>query len=200
MKTKFKYYSTLVFLIVIKTSVNQAQNYFAIKSIQASVSGTSTFHDWRSIITKTECTCYLQKDELSLKTISDVQVKILVAGIKSTEGKIMDEKTYEAFKYKVNPYITFTANNIQVDTSKPVINIAGNLTMAGVSRPITLGAEIGMVPNGDVEVSIVKKLKMTEFNMKPPTAVLGTIVVGDEVTLSFNLILTSKSNSINNSN
>jgi hypothetical protein len=36
---------------------------------------------------------------------------------------------------------------------------------------------------------------MTEFNMEPPKAMMGTIKAGDEVTINFNIIF-SGSNSI----
>ncbi len=62
--------------------------------------------------------------------------------------------------------------------------------MAGTSKPVELEATGKMLANGDFQLSFSKKLKMTDFNMKPPTAVLGTIKVGDEITLNFNMVLT----------
>lgn len=192
MTRKLSYPLILLLLMVVGVSTVKSQSVFSIKSIKASISGTSTFHDWKSSITKTECTCYFKNSELSVTTIRDLQVKIPVEGIKSTEGKIMDTKTYEAFKYESNPYITFSANESQFDASQAgVVTITGNLTMAGISHPVTLIARLKTLPNGDVEVSVLKKIKMTEFNIKPPTAVLGTITVGDEVTVSFDLIMAS---------
>jgi hypothetical protein len=43
-----------------------------------------------------------------------------------------------------------------------------------------------------MQISGSKKLKMTEFDMVPPTALMGTIKTGDEVTVTFNLNLITK--------
>jgi hypothetical protein len=61
--------------------------------------------------------------------------------------------------------------------------------MAGTTKPITVEAKGKSLPNGDMEISIARKLKMTEFNMKPPTAMMGTIKVGDEVTVVVSIVL-----------
>jgi hypothetical protein len=36
-------------------------------------------------------------------------------------------------------------------------------------------------------VTGVKKMKMTDYNVKPPTALLGTIKTGNDITISYNL-------------
>jgi hypothetical protein len=42
------------------------------------------------------------------------------------------------------------------------------------------------VTNNNVTFTGKKTIKMTEFEVEPPTALLGTIKTGDEVTISFN--------------
>ena len=104
----------------------------------------------------------------------------------------MDHKTYEAFTSDKNPFITysFASAKIVVDALKNVtIEALGDLTMAGVTIPTRITAKGKKLANGDLQLTVIKKLKMTEFNMKPPTAVLGTIKVGDEVTVNFNMVL-----------
>jgi polyisoprenoid-binding protein YceI len=105
---------------------------------------------------------------------------------------MMDNKTYDAFKSEEHPYIVYTASRAQVsiDGAKlTTIKVSGNLTMAGTTKPITIEAKGKPLPNGDMEVSITRKLKMTEFNMKPPTVMMGAIKVGDEVTIVVTLVL-----------
>jgi hypothetical protein len=50
--------------------------------------------------------------------------------------------------------------------------------------------------NGDVQIIGSRKLNMKDFNMVPPTAMMGTIKVGEEVTVNFNLTLTNSSNNL----
>ena len=36
-------------------------------------------------------------------------------------------------------------------------------------------------------VTGIKKMKMTDYNVKPPTALFGTITTGDAISISYNL-------------
>jgi polyisoprenoid-binding protein YceI len=171
----------------------RAQDNFSMKSGNANIEGTSSLHDWKSEITDIQCTGLFEIHDEVLKSIKSAEIKILVEGIKSTKGKVMNNKTYEAFKYKKNPYIiyTFISGQIKTDNQKnSTIEATGNLSMAGEIRKISFITKVNVLPNGDLQVSASEKIKMTEYKMKPPTAIFGTIVVGDEITVNFNLVLT----------
>ena len=192
MNTKHMNATIVVLLAFFLYHPVQAQNTLLVKSVKASIQGTSTLHEWESQITKITCLGNFQSDNSLLRNIEDISVKIPVAGIKSSEGKMMDNKTYEAFKSEEHPYIVYTASRAQIsmDGAKlTTIKVSGNLTMAGTTKPITIEAKGKPLPNGDMEVSITRKLKMTEFNMKPPTVMMGAIKVGDEVTIVVTLVL-----------
>ena len=163
------------------------------KSISASISGNSSLHAWKSEVTSLEATGnFLIKDNI-IKSVKDARIIILVTNIKSKEGKVMDNKTWEAFKYEKYPQIvcTFSIAPVRIGSDKSVsITLPGQLFMAGVSRSIDLMATGVALPNGDLDLQVTKKLKMTDYGMIPPKAVLGTIKVGDEVTIYFHMILT----------
>ncbi len=187
-----KWLIAVIFLLPV-TYTALAQTSFVMKSAVASVDGTSSLHDWTSQVTQVECTGSFQSKSTTLQSMKNVQVKIVVEGIKSSEGKIMDRKTYEAFDSDKNPLITYTFASARIKMDKSdstTISTSGTLTMAGASRPTEITAKGKILANGDLQFSFSKKLKMTDFNMKPPTAVLGTIKVGDEITLNFNMVLT----------
>ncbi len=165
---------------------------FSIKSAKAVVHGTSSLHDWESKVTKMEGKGAFKTKDNELVSIKDVEIKIAVKGIKSKEGKKMDDKTYETFKSDKNPYIIYTFSNaaVKVDASHAVtIEASGQLDMAGSTQPVSLLASGIELPNGDMQLSVSKKLKMTDFNMKPPVMMLGTIKVGDEITVKFDFVL-----------
>jgi hypothetical protein len=172
----------------------KAQSDYSVKSVTGSVSGTSTLHSWKSAITKVRVRGSLKKNGSTLSSVNNVVVKIPVSGIISTEGKSMDKKTYQAFKSDKNPLITYSFNTAQVQVSAAhviTIEASGTMSMAGTTLPEDLTATGKVLPNGDLEFVITKQLKMTSFNMKPPTALLGTIKSGDLITLDFDMILTS---------
>lgn len=170
----------------------QAQTDFSVKLNHASVQGSSTLHDWESQITELAGNgTFLIKNNV-ITTIKHLELKIPVVSIKSKEGKIMDNKTYDAFLYEQNPLITlsFTNTAVATDPTKQVQILApGFLTMAGTKKPVVLTVKGAVLANGDLQVFVSHKLKMTDFNMIPPKAVLGTIHVGDEITVNFDIIL-----------
>jgi hypothetical protein len=62
--------------------------------------------------------------------------------------------------------------------------------MNGATNKITLSISGKTLPGGDLQFTGSHSLKMTDYKMKPPTAMMGTIKVGDEVTVKFNLTIT----------
>src|SRR5690606_13014820 len=80
----------------------QAQSIVKVQTNKLVVQGSSSLHDWESEITKAEWKGSFVIKENSLVAINNVVVKIPVESIKSTKGKIMDSKTYDAVDYKTN--------------------------------------------------------------------------------------------------
>lgn len=172
-----------------------AQDDYSMKSFVATVEGTSSLRDWKSHITSIEYAGTIQLMDKSIKTFKNVEIKIPVSGIKGKEGKTMDTKTYQAFNAHKNPYILFSLTASQVTPhlkQTSVIEAWGNLVMNGTMLPITLKVIGKVLPNGDIQIFFRKEINMTEFKMKPPSAVLGTINVNDEVFVNFALLLTKK--------
>lgn len=169
-----------------------AQETFALKSAKATIQGTSSLHDWESEMTKLDFKGSFLKEGNVIKSIPSAEVKVLVEGIKSTKGKIMDNKTKDAFKYEKNPYVTFVLTNAVVKADGTV-EATGNLTMAGTTKAVKLAAKTKALANGDVQLTLSHQLKMTEYKMEQPTAMMGTITVGDQVTVNFDLVLTTAS-------
>jgi len=149
----------------------QAQS-FQLKNHKVIIKGTSSLHDWESAVESIECKGTYQLADNVLTEVKDVSLKIKVAGIKSTKGKMMDNKTYEAFQYEKNPYISFSLRTARVDEANSVINVNGDLTMAGVTRAITIKLNYQILPGGELRIIGSKKLIMTDFNMVPPTAMM----------------------------
>ncbi len=169
----------------------QAQTLYKGKQVKMSVIGSSTLHEWESEVTQVESNGTLTLDGSQLTAIKDVVVKMPVTGIKSTKGRVMDNKTYEAFNSDKNPTIQYKLTNARISGSgEYTVTANGNLSMAGATKPIELVAKAKVLANGDVQISGSQKLNMKDFNMTPPTAMMGTIKVGEEVTVKFDITLT----------
>lgn len=185
MKT-YKNQVILLFLIIC-FSPAFAQTSYKAKTTKLHIAGTSSLHDWVSEATQVEWSGAFDVQDKKIVQVKDVRVKILVKSIKSEKGGTMDDKTYEAFKSDKNPNITYAFQNAKISGSGSdfTLETIGALQMAGATKNIDMTVKAKMLANGDIQLTGSKKINMTEFGMKPPTAVLGTIKVGPEVTINF---------------
>jgi polyisoprenoid-binding protein YceI len=158
------------------------------KTSKMTVSGSSTIHEWESEITKADFNGDVKVENQQLK-IRSFEARIPVTSIKSTKGKTMDTKTYEAFKSEKFPTIIFSITNTKINANG-TLDAKGYLTMAGVTQPVELQqVNYKILPGGDVQITLSKKINMTQWKMEPPTAMMGTIKVGEEVTVNFDFTI-----------
>ena len=102
----------------------------------------------------------------------------------------MDKNTYKALKTDTYNSISFnlTSSKItQLEANSYQLKCLGNLTIAGTTRETELIAACKLNADKTYTCSGAKKLKMTDFNVKPPTAVMGTIKTGDEISVAYSL-------------
>ena len=64
------------------------------------------------------------------------------------------------------------------------------LTIKGVAKEIEVPVEMVAAGVGGVRVTGKYKLKMTDWGVKPPKLMLGTLKVNEMVTIGFDLLLT----------
>jgi len=187
-KTQFSKYFMILFISVIfsVSSKVTAQNFNIIPSAASiNVHGTSNVHDWDMKPTKVTGDIGINGS----KQINSIIIKIEVKTLKSGNG-IMDGKTYDAFEYKKNPYIVFQlteAPQVKLTEIDSEITLTGNLTMNGQTRKISIKSSGKITKSGDYQLKGSVPLKMTDFKMKPPTAMLGTMKTGDAVTVKFDV-------------
>lgn len=178
----------IVLMIFLLGGAVYGQTPYSLKTAKMTVDGTSSLHDWTSDVTKVEWVGSFLVSENKVKEVKNVQVKIAVTSIQSTKGKIMDNKTYEAFKYEKNPTIIYKLNTISITDA--VLKANGTLTMAGTTKAIEMSVTAKVLANGNIQLTGSQKLNMRDYKMEPPTAMMGTIKVGEMVTVKFDLTLT----------
>lgn len=180
-------FMTLLICVVFSiSSVVTAQNFSIIPQMASiNVHGTSNVHDWDMKPSKVTGELGLN----SSKQISAITIKIEVKSLKSGKS-IMDGKTYDAFDYKKNPYIVFQltdASQTKLTANDTEITLTGNLTCAGQTRKISIKTTGKITKSGDYQLKGSVPLKMTDFKIKPPVAMLGTMKTGDAVTVKFDV-------------
>lgn len=188
MKTLFIKFLILVVAVALP---GQTTAQSQLKSFTLKVAGSSTLHEWESGVEKIEWKGQLVQDDKKNFSIQGIEVKIPVTSIKSQHGKLMDGKTYEAFNSEKNPYILFKPRSLtqKLVNGEGLLTIEGDLTMNGVANAIVLSIAVKNLPNGEMRFSGTRTLKMSDYKMKQPTAMMGTVKVGDEVTVKFDLTL-----------
>ena len=67
------------------------------------------------------------------------------------------------------------------------LHVTGKLSIAGVSRIVELVAWADRLEDGRVFATGTKKLAMTDFEMDPPSAMLGVIRAADEIEVHFEI-------------
>lgn len=186
---------TLLVLLLTTLSWTSVAQTSKLKSFTFTITGSSTLHEWKSNVTKVEWKGLAQVDIAKVLTLQNIEASIPVKGIVSEHGRIMDNKTYEAFNADKNPTITFKMKSFtqKIVNGDLLLAVEGNLTMNGTTNPITLAITGKVLANGDVVFSGTHNLKMTDYKMDPPTAMMGTIKVGNEVTVKFDLTIAKNS-------
>ena len=181
-------YVILFFLSSLSTI--QSQEYkLNNQNSKLSVSGTSSLHDWE-IVANTQ-NGIIKVTHASHLEINKLKIEIQAESLKSGK-RGMDKNTYKALKTEKFKNITFvlTETNSIVDLGGENYKVKanGNLTVSGVTKNVTLDFNLNLKTN-TITIKGEKTIKMTDYNIEPPKALLGTITTGDEITINFNTIL-----------
>lgn len=170
---------------------------------QATVSGTSTLHDWTVTSHSIQGSVAFAGDwnggAGSPMSLQWIELIVPVNSLKSTEGAGMDNTMYDALKIKQFPEIVFkmTAGSLKSIPSQPGapyhFGANGELSVAGTKHRI--GLDLAVTPHGDGSLTITTDvgLKMTDCGVTPPTAMLGAIKAGNVITLKATWQLTKQS-------
>jgi hypothetical protein len=150
------------------------------------VTGTSTLHDWESEVTNWQLSGRGKKENGKLSAIESLTLTIPVKAIKSGKG-IMDDKTYDALKSKQYPNIKFELVAAELVNGK--IKGEGKLQIAGKSLLIPVNASYSFNGNSELLVKGVHKIDMTHFGIDPPTALMGSVTTGKDVTIPYEIII-----------
>jgi len=161
-----------------------AQEKYQLKNFELLIDGTSTLHDWTSTVSELKATARLQLRGGVLQDITTLTLRVPVEGIKSSKSSIMDRKTWRALEAEAHPYIQFTLSDAEVPEHDGTLRARGILRITGVSRAVDISAHIQPTSTG-YQLSGEHVLRMSDFGIDPPTAILGTLKTADEVTIRY---------------
>ncbi len=185
---KFSFLGLCIALILAATNISTAQVLkFNPKASILTINGTSNLHDWKTETKQVTGEMVL----INREQVKSIAFKTPVKSIKSGE-KIMDTKTYETFKSDKYPEIAFkmiSVSNFTRNGDNLSITMNAQLTMAGASKTVAIKASGKELKNGSLNFQGSVNLKMSDFKMEAPTAMMGMLKVGDGIKLDFNVQL-----------
>ncbi len=110
----------------------------------------------------------------------------------------MNRDLYSALEADKYPAITLSLQEAALPTGAQLasgggwahINAHAKLTIAGVTRNIKLPVRASQTGPHSYRFISKRSIKLTDFNIEPPTAMLGLVKVDDEIEINFDLHIT----------
>lgn len=156
----------------------------------ATVTGTSTLHDWT--VESRTATGHVELAPAGSGTLR-IPAKSLSGGPKG-----LNEKMYAALKADAHPTIVFEALEARFPDSVSgvfEVLVRGRLTIAGGSRELTVVCRAATLDDGKRVLEAEVPLMMSAFGIKPPTF-MGMIRTGDEVKVRVRWVLRPRPDSV----
>jgi polyisoprenoid-binding protein YceI len=154
------------------------------------VEGTSNVHAWHA--TSTALTTAIDvvpgKPSEIGANVRAVTVSLPVTSLQSGKGG-MDKNIQKALNSDKHPTISFrmTSYDAAPQGSAYTATVRGTVNVNGVDKPVVINATVTPDGKGGVKAVGTSTMKMTDFGVKPVTAMLGAIKTGDAVTVKFEL-------------
>ena len=183
---------TLFAAVALATAAFALDTWQGAKGSVIRIEGTSTLHEWKmegpTINGKIDAPAIERWATGGEKPA--VHVAIPVTSIRSEHSK-MDKLMADALKAQANPEVQYVMTDATLArTGDPfVIRTKGKLTIAGVTRDVdmdvtgTRGADDRYLLTGQAPI------RMSDYGIKPPTAMMGTIRTGNDVKVTFRWVV-----------
>ena len=165
------------------------------------IDGTSNLHGWSCKAEKLEANIDFDAAvaaEVSVappKALKKVEVKVPVKSLKCGHGA-MDDNLYKALNADATPdvsYIMATFEAVAGDTKDTfTLKTVGTLSIAGKENKLAMDVTATRMPDGTLKAVGMVPIKMTDYGIKPPTAIFGRLKTGDEVKVNFELTVGAK--------
>lgn len=162
-------------------------------SADIKVLGTSNLHNWSMEDKAVACSAKFTYSAGKAVPVSlaALTFSFPVHSLKSGESG-MDSKAYGAMKAKTGGDIVYTASASTITPAAAhqfSVKSSGDLTIAGVTKPVVLIAACSVLADGSITCSGTDKLLMTDYQIKPPTYMLGALKTGNALTIDFTMVV-----------
>jgi len=188
----------ILFLLVtwpfIGTDLPGQSEYHLSRGYSVTIHGTMSIHNWVETIGQVTGDMVAGRHASGSMDVTSIHIVMGVRSIRSDMGTVMDNKTYKALKVDANPQITFVLDApvtvLPFRRGEKSMPLAGHLTLAGVTRPVALLVDEFDITSDSMRFEGRQTIKMTDFGVKPPSALFGTLKAGTDITIYFKTVFT----------
>ena len=188
-------------LLLALTTTIFAERFVPATGSTIRIEGTSTLHAWKmegstingqlSVAPAVAKGPTAEAWKAAGADAAKVAVTIPVKSIRSEHDK-MDRLMVDALKAKENPEIRYEMTTATVQRSTGTtftLKTTGKLTIAGVTRDVAMDVSGTRMSDGRYVLAGQAPIRMTEFGIKPPRAMMNTIRTGDDVKVTFRWVV-----------
>ena len=168
------------------------------------IDGTSTLHDWSARTDSTVLVFQVASGtakpadaqgieaQVRAQAVHGVAVDVPVHSLHSKDEKL-DKNMWKAMRTDEFPNIHFELSSYapgppRAGNDTLAIQAKGTLTICGQARPIELAA-LAHAGDGGLWLVGSRDLLMSDYGIKPPKMMMGTIKVGDRIQVHYRLLL-----------
>lgn len=166
-----------------------AANTDSTAKVKMEVQGTSTLHDWTMTSEKATVEADLTSTDGTF-TLNSLTGTVPVESLKSGKDG-MDENAWEALKSEDHPNITYTLTQPLEFKAGESVKAQMDVTIAGNTQTLEVEGTVNS-DNSGVLIEGAHKMKMSDFDIEPPSFMFGSISTGDKVTIDYQLNLTAQ--------
>ncbi len=161
---------------------------------ELSISGTSTVHGFTCKTSKIDATLVVDRaytTDLSkiARPIVNVRVEIPVKNLDCGNNG-MNKNMYKTLKADDNPLVVYTLSGydlINGTVSSFGAKTTGTLVISGKEKVVAISINAERVENSKAVAKGEYAILLTDFGIKPPSFMLGTLRVGNEIKIKFSL-------------
>jgi len=154
------------------------------------IEGNSTLHAFKATTKNWQIKATVVPGKAAkIGDISDLEVVIPVKSLKSGDGAL-DGNLYKAMNADKNPNVRFVMSNAKVNVTPSgdiEVDADGKLTINGTERVTKVTAK-GALDGDKLTISGTKEIKMTDFGVKPPELMFGTIKTDNKIIVKYELV------------
>jgi polyisoprenoid-binding protein YceI len=179
----------IVALVMISTAA-MAQNAMRIEIDEQSsmvIRGGSNVHDWEAYVGRVTGHVVVRTEGNRIQEVVAADLSVAVDDMDSKNG-IMNGKMRKALKAEEHPLIRYVLRSAEVDKDGTRARVTGELSVAGASRSLVSQVGLALVDGRTVRFEGGLQMSMSDFGIRPPTAMLGALRTHDRLEVEFALV------------